>query len=123
MFIGVVTSCYVETTARDAANGSYGCILVSDACADRDEAIHAAAIFNFGLYFGKVANHAEELLMPLPPQAGPLRLCLPANTALILDERSLNTTLRSRLRCRTADARRAYVLTKFIQIYIRILID
>ncbi|QTV14987.1 isochorismatase family protein [Pseudomonas fluorescens] len=107
MVIGVFNSCCVETTAREAANRGYGCILVSDTHADCDEAMYEAAILNFGLYFGKVSNHAEELLMPLTPQAGPLRLCLSANTALILDERILNSTLRSRLRCRTAGARRS----------------
>lgn len=65
VFTGVVTSCCVETTARDAADRGYGCVLVSDACADCDEAMHDAAMLNFGLYFGKVVDTAEELLAPL----------------------------------------------------------
>ncbi|MHC8352077.1 cysteine hydrolase family protein [Pseudomonas sp. RT4P38] len=65
VFSGVVTSCCVETTARDAADRGYGCVLVSDACADCDEAMHDAAMLNFGLYFGKVVDTAEELLVPL----------------------------------------------------------
>lgn len=65
VFTGVVTSCCVETTARDAADPGYGCVLVCDACADCDETMHDAAMLNFGLYFGKVVNTAEELLEPL----------------------------------------------------------
>lgn len=65
VFTGVVTSCCVETTARDAADRGYGCVLVSDACADADEAMHNAAMLNFGLYFGKVVNTAEDLLTVL----------------------------------------------------------
>lgn len=65
VFTGVVTSCCVETTARDDADRGYGCVLVSDACADCDEAMHDAAMLNFGLYSGKVVDTAEELLAPL----------------------------------------------------------
>lgn len=72
VFTGVVTSCCVETTARDAADRGYGCILVSDACADCDEAMHEAAMLNFGLYFGKVVNRAEELLLPLTNPSRPV---------------------------------------------------
>jgi nicotinamidase-related amidase len=68
VFSGVVTSCCVETTARDAADRGYGCVLVSDACADCDEAMHDAAMLNFGLYFGKVINSVEELLASLTIQ-------------------------------------------------------
>ena len=66
---GVVSSCCVETTARDAADRGYGCLLVSDACADTDPAMHEAAMLNFGLYFGKVLPRAEQvaaLLQQIP---------------------------------------------------------
>lgn len=59
---GVVTSCCVETTARDAADRGFGCILVSDACADCDQQLHDAALKNFGLYFGRVAQTADDVI-------------------------------------------------------------
>jgi nicotinamidase-related amidase len=62
VFAGVVTSCCVETTARDAADRGFGCMLVSDACADCIPAMHDAAMMNFGLYFGQVAQSAEEVV-------------------------------------------------------------
>ena len=61
---GVVTSCCVETTARDAADRGFGCILVADACADCDQELHDAALKNFGLYFGRVAE-TEEVISAL----------------------------------------------------------
>ncbi|RBH56412.1 cysteine hydrolase [Pseudomonas sp. MWU13-2860] len=65
VFTGVVTSCCVETTARDAADRGFGYVLVSDGCADADPGMHNAAMLNFGLYFGKVVQSAEELTGPL----------------------------------------------------------
>ncbi|MGF6597587.1 nicotinamidase-related amidase [Paraburkholderia sp. GAS448] len=62
VFTGVVTSCCVETTARDAADRGFGCMLVSDACADCDPAMHDAALSNFGLYFGRIEHTADELV-------------------------------------------------------------
>lgn len=59
---GVVTSCCVETTARDAADRGFGCVMVSDACADTDEAMHDAALANFALYFGKVVARADDVV-------------------------------------------------------------
>jgi len=40
-------------------------VLVSDGCADADPGMHEAAMLNFGLYFGKVVQSAEELAGPL----------------------------------------------------------
>jgi biuret amidohydrolase len=65
VFTGVVTSCCVETTARDAADRGFGCVLVSDACADTDEAMHDAALTNFELYFGKVVSRADDLVQSM----------------------------------------------------------
>jgi len=62
VFAGVVTSCCVETTARDAADRGFGCMLVSDACADCIPAMHDAAMMNFGLYFGQVVRSADEVV-------------------------------------------------------------
>ena len=65
VFTGVVTSCCVETTARDAADRGFGCALVSDACADCDPVMHDAALSNFGLYFGKIVPTADDLVRTL----------------------------------------------------------
>lgn len=65
VFAGVVTSCCVETTARDAADRGFGCVLVSDACADCDPVMHDAALSNFGLYFGGVVRTADDLVRTL----------------------------------------------------------
>jgi biuret amidohydrolase len=62
VFAGVVTSCCVETTARDAADRGFGCMLVSDACADCSPSMHDAAMKNFGLYFGQVVQSADEVV-------------------------------------------------------------
>jgi nicotinamidase-related amidase len=65
VFTGVVTSCCVETTARDAADRGFGCVLVSEACADCDPVMHDAALANFGLYFGMIAPTADDLVRML----------------------------------------------------------
>ncbi|WP_018699286.1 cysteine hydrolase family protein [Amorphus coralli] len=59
---GCVTSACVETTARDAADRGYDCVLVSDACADYDPDMHAATLKAFGLYFGSVATSADDVI-------------------------------------------------------------
>lgn len=57
---GVVTSACVETTARDAADRGYDCVVVSDACADYDQEMHDATLKAFNLYFGKVLATVTE---------------------------------------------------------------
>lgn len=59
---GVVTSACVETTARDAADRGYDCILVSDGCADYDSDMHEATLKAFSLNFGRVVESADELI-------------------------------------------------------------
>ncbi|MBK1698558.1 cysteine hydrolase family protein [Rhodovibrio salinarum] len=58
---GVVTSACVETTARDAADRGYHCVLVSEAMADYDPQMHAATLRAFALNFGRVAETADEV--------------------------------------------------------------
>lgn len=65
---GVVTSACVETTARDAADRGYGCVLVSDACADYDPDMHEATMKAFALNFGRVVLGPDDILDLLPPQ-------------------------------------------------------
>lgn len=56
---GVGTDVCVETTARDAVDRGYDCVLVEDACATLDEESHESALLSFAKWFGKVANARE----------------------------------------------------------------
>jgi biuret amidohydrolase len=58
---GVVTSACVETTARDAADRGYHCVLVDEATADYDEDMQAATLRAFQLNLGRVAGTAEDV--------------------------------------------------------------
>lgn len=59
---GVSTSCCVETTARDAADRGYGCILIDECCADYDQSSHDATLRRFHLSFGRVAATVDEVI-------------------------------------------------------------
>lgn len=59
---GVVTSACVALTALDAADRGYDCVLVSDALADHDEAMHEATLKAFALNFGRVVQRPEEIV-------------------------------------------------------------
>jgi len=64
IFTGVSTSQCVETTARDAADRGYGCVLVEDGCAEDEEDQHNATLKQFARIFGRVSTTAaiiEEL--------------------------------------------------------------
>jgi nicotinamidase-related amidase len=58
---GVATDVCVETTARDAADRGYNCVLVEDACATFDEASHEAALSAFAKAFGMVKSTSEVI--------------------------------------------------------------
>jgi nicotinamidase-related amidase len=62
---GVVTSACVETTARDAADRGYDCILVSEACADYEAEMHDATLKAFRYYFGRVVETADDMINAL----------------------------------------------------------
>jgi nicotinamidase-related amidase len=51
---GVATNACVESTARDAADRGYRCLLVDDACAAYDPAFHEATMRSFRNIFGRV---------------------------------------------------------------------
>lgn len=52
---GVATNACVETTARDASDRGYKCILVDDACATiQGQKFHDMTMTNFALLFGQV---------------------------------------------------------------------
>ena len=58
---GVATDVCVETTARDAADRGYNCILVEDACATFNQASHEAALCSFARSFGMVESTGEVI--------------------------------------------------------------
>lgn len=61
---GVATDVCVETTARDAADRGYNCILIEDACATFDQASHEATLLAFAKAFGMVKS-TDELIAEL----------------------------------------------------------
>jgi biuret amidohydrolase len=67
---GVGTDVCVETTARDAVDRGFNCIIVADACATMDDDSHNAALLAFAKWFGKVAD-TQEVIGRLRGGAGP----------------------------------------------------
>ena len=59
---GVSTSGCVETTARDAADRGFTCVLVDEGTCDYDEALHRGALRAFKFNFGDVLKTAREAL-------------------------------------------------------------
>lgn len=59
---GVVTSACVETTARDAADLGYGCVIVDEGTADYDEEVHRASLRAFSLTCGKTVTNAADVI-------------------------------------------------------------
>jgi biuret amidohydrolase len=62
IFTGVSTNCCVETTARDAADRGFACVIVDEAAADYDADSHEAALRAFHFNFGRVARTAAEVM-------------------------------------------------------------
>ena len=59
--VGVVTSGCVEISVRDAADKSYGVIVVEDGCASWTNEMHSAAIERMHDIFGKVKSTQEVI--------------------------------------------------------------
>lgn len=58
---GVSTNMCVDTTARDAADRGYRCVILEDCCAAAKEEYHRAALLTFQRLFGKVMTAAAAL--------------------------------------------------------------
>jgi nicotinamidase-related amidase len=59
---GVGTAACVESTARDAADRGYWCVLVDEGMASYDEGAHAATLRAFHVNFGRVARSAQDVI-------------------------------------------------------------
>jgi nicotinamidase-related amidase len=59
--VGVGTDVCVETTARDAVDRGYNCVVVDDACATLDQASHDASLLAFAKWFGRVLDTSEVI--------------------------------------------------------------
>ena len=59
---GVATCVCVESTARDAADLGYGCVMVEEAQADYDEQAHDAALRTFEANMGRVVRNAQQVI-------------------------------------------------------------
>jgi nicotinamidase-related amidase len=64
LFTGVSTNMCVETTARDAADKGFRCVLIEDGCGASAQSYHDAAMTTFQRLFGKV-NTSEEVIAEL----------------------------------------------------------
>ncbi len=62
---GISTNCCVETTARDAADRGYACVIVDEGVADYDEAAHDASLRAFHFNFGRVVKSADDIIVAL----------------------------------------------------------
>jgi nicotinamidase-related amidase len=58
---GISTNSCVETTARDAADRGYRCVLVDDGCGAGREEFHRATLASFRRLFGRVSTTDQVL--------------------------------------------------------------
>lgn len=61
VILGVGTNVCVETTARDAADKGYKCVMVEDALATFNQAMHDHSLLTFDLWFGRVESTKEVI--------------------------------------------------------------
>lgn len=61
IFAGVTTSTCVDTTARDAADRGFKCVIVEDATAELDEVSHEATLRQFAMRWGRVWTTEETV--------------------------------------------------------------
>ena len=61
VFAGVATNMCIETTARDAADKGFNCVLVEDACAASKPEYHEASLATFQRLFGRVLSSRQVI--------------------------------------------------------------
>ena len=62
VFVGISTSVCVETTARDAADRGYKCVVLEDATGEFETSYHEASLLIFARAFGRVLSTDEVLV-------------------------------------------------------------
>ncbi len=62
VFCGVSTNTCIESTARNAADYGFNCVIAEDACGAPTEKLHRASLENYSRLFGRVALCREILL-------------------------------------------------------------
>jgi biuret amidohydrolase len=70
LFSGISTNMCVDSTARDAADRGFECLLVEDCCGAAKLAYHDAALVTFQRLFGRVAS-SDEVIAELSLVAAP----------------------------------------------------
>ena len=87
---GVATNACVESTARGAADLGFWSVMVDDACATFDPAMHESTLKNFRTIFGKVKTTrevlddlAERLGVPPPAVAAAVHDTAPLDRAIV----------------------------------------
>ncbi|RUW33403.1 MAG: cysteine hydrolase [Mesorhizobium sp.] len=66
---GVSTNCCVESTARDAADRGYGCVIVDKATADYDAEAHDATLRAFYMNYGRISENADEVIRAIDAES------------------------------------------------------
>lgn len=61
MFAGVSTNSCVDTSARDASDRGFECVILSDCCAATRYDLHEAALTTFGRLFGRVMSSSAAI--------------------------------------------------------------
>jgi nicotinamidase-related amidase len=62
VIVGVATSGAVESTAREAADRGYGCLVVDFATADHSQAAHDAALQSLSHTYARVVTTADDVI-------------------------------------------------------------
>jgi nicotinamidase-related amidase len=81
LFTGISTNMCVDSTARDAADRGFKCVLVEDCCGAAKMSYHDAALVTFQRLFGRVAS-ADEMMAELRSTAPAPRTGDPAPRAV-----------------------------------------
>jgi biuret amidohydrolase len=68
---GVSTNACVETTARDAADRGFACVIVDEGTADYDKEAHDSSLLAFHFNFGRVMTSAGDVIAALEESVAP----------------------------------------------------
>lgn len=106
---GVATNACVESTARGAADLGFWSVLVDDACATFDPAMHEATLQNYRTIFGKVQT-TQEVLADLAMRLG---LPVPVSAAVPISAQSVAEIDRATVAAQADNNRLAFPKIEF----------